>query len=46
LGFFAPAKARAITAAIRRWPDFAAPAGVPEDWTTRVAAAHRLDLRT
>ncbi len=41
-----PAKARAliaeVAAAIRRWPDFATPAGVPEDWTTRVAAAHRL----
>ncbi len=35
LGFFAPAKARAIIAAT---------AGVPEDWTTRVAAAHRLAL--
>ena len=33
-----------VAAAIRRWPDFATPAGVPEDWTRRVAATHRLAL--
>ncbi len=48
LGFFTPAKARAliakVAAAIRRWPDFATPAGVPADWTRRVATAHRLPL--
>ena len=42
------ARAKAVIAtvgtAIRRWPDFTAPAGVPPDWTRRVAAAHRLGL--
>ncbi len=33
-----------VAAALRRWPDFAAPAGVPADWTRRVAATHRLTL--
>lgn len=33
-----------VAAAIRRWPDFAAPAGVTPDWIRRVAATHRLDL--
>lgn len=43
-----PAKARAILAtiatAIRSWPDFAETARVPTEWTTRVAATHRLGL--
>lgn len=43
-----PARARAViaevAAAIRRWPEFAAPAAVPNDWTRRVAATHRLAL--
>jgi serine/threonine-protein kinase HipA len=34
----------ATAAAIRRWPEFAAPAGVPADWMHRVAATHRLAL--
>ncbi len=34
----------AVASAIRRWPDFAAPAGIPEDWTRRVATTHRLAL--
>ena len=34
----------AVSAAVRRWPDFAAPAGIPEDWTRRVAATHRVSL--
>lgn len=42
------AKARTIiaevAAAIRRLPDFAALAGVPADWTRRIATTHRLDL--
>jgi serine/threonine-protein kinase HipA len=33
-----------VAAALRRWPEFAAPAGLPEDWTRRVAATHRLAL--
>ncbi|MEY4488954.1 MAG: hypothetical protein RIQ79_1462 [Verrucomicrobiota bacterium] len=32
----------AVAAALRRWPEFAAQAGVAEDWTHRVALAHRL----
>ncbi len=34
----------AVAAAVRRWPDFAALAGVPGDWARRVAATHRLAL--
>lgn len=30
--------------AVRRWPEHAATAGVPEPAATRIAAAHRLDL--
>jgi serine/threonine-protein kinase HipA len=33
-----------VAAAVRRWPEFATSAAVPEDWTRRVAAAHRLAL--
>lgn len=33
-----------VAAALRRWPDFAAPAGVPADWTRRIAATHCLAL--
>ena len=34
----------AVASALRRWPDFATPAGVPDDWTRRIAATHRLAL--
>lgn len=32
-----------VVAAVRRWPEFAYRAGVPEDWIRRVATAHRLE---
>lgn len=33
-----------VRAAVARWPEFAATAGLSEDWTQKIAAAHRLDL--
>lgn len=33
-----------VAAALRRWPEFATPAGVPKNWIHRVAATHRLAL--
>ena len=34
-----------VTAAVERWPEFAARAKVPEDVTEKIRQAHRLDLR-
>lgn len=34
----------AVAAALRRWPDFAALASLPPEWTARIAATHRLAL--
>lgn len=33
-----------VTAAVRRWPEFAERAGVPESWASEVAANQRLEL--
>jgi len=33
-----------VAAAVRSWPEFATPAGVPPDWIARVATTHRLAL--
>lgn len=33
-----------VTEVVRRWPEFAAEAGVPDRDTARIAAAHRLDI--
>jgi serine/threonine-protein kinase HipA len=34
-----------VTEAVDRWPAFAAEAGLPGDTASRIAVAHRLDLR-
>jgi serine/threonine-protein kinase HipA len=33
-----------VRAAVKRWPEFAAEAGVPEDTAKKIQAAHRLDF--
>ncbi len=33
-----------VVAAVRRWPEFATTARLSDDWTTKIAAAHRLNL--
>lgn len=33
-----------VTAAVRRWPEFAAAAGIDEQWQDQVSRQHRLDF--